>query len=101
MIALIPPLVVGLLGPLVAGQGDLVDIDHDHVVAAVDVRGEARLVLAAQEIGDDHCEAADDQPLGIDQVPLLLDLGRLDRPGDLAERLHGWGTLLKKRVASR
>jgi hypothetical protein len=23
-------------------------------------------------------------------MPLLLHLGRLDRPGDLAERLHGW-----------
>ena len=34
--------------------------------------------------------AADDQAVGIDQMPFLFDLGRLDRPGRLAERLHGW-----------
>src|SRR5690606_8382764 len=33
---------------------------------------------------------------GIDQMPLLLDLGRLNRPGDLAEGLHGACTLLMK-----
>ncbi len=42
-------LVVDLLTALVAGEADLLDVDDDDVVAAVDVRGEARLVLAAQD----------------------------------------------------
>ena len=91
-------LVVGLLTALVAGEADLLDVDDHDVVAAIDVRGEARLVLAAQDVGDDRGEAADDQPLGIDQVPFLLDLGRLDRPGNLAERFHGSRTLLIKHI---
>src|SRR5690606_10053952 len=32
---------------------------------------------AAQPHGDDRGEAADDEPLGVDDDPLLLDLGRL------------------------
>jgi hypothetical protein len=38
-------------------------------------------VLAAQEIRDDHREPAEHKAVGIDQVPLLFDFGRLDRPG--------------------
>src|SRR5690606_11934187 len=41
------------------------------------MRREARLVLAAQVARDDRGEAADDQPFGVDQHPLLFDLGRL------------------------
>ena len=67
----------------------LVGVDDDDMVAAIDVRGEARLVLAAQDVGDDRREAADHQPVGIDQMPFLLDLGRLDRLGRLHQRLHG------------
>jgi hypothetical protein len=40
-------------------------------------------VLAAQTHGDKGGETADDQTLGVDQHPLLLDLGRLCR-----KRLH-------------
>ena len=47
------------------------------MVAAIDVRGEARLVLAAQDVGDDRGEPADHQPVGIDQMPFLLHLGGL------------------------
>jgi hypothetical protein len=47
------------------------------VVAAIDMRRVARLVLAAQDVGDDRRDAADDEAVGIDQVPFLLDLGRL------------------------
>src|SRR3954452_7268717 len=36
------------VGPLVAGEVDLLRIDDDDVVAAIHMRGEARLVLAAQ-----------------------------------------------------
>ena len=88
-------LVISLGLELVAGETDLVGVDHDDMVTAIDVRGEARLVLAAQEIGDDHRESADDEAVGIDQVPFLVDLGRLDRPGLLAEGLHGSSLLMK------
>jgi hypothetical protein len=42
--------VVGeLLGQLVGGEHDLVGVDDDDVVAAVDVGGEVGAVLAAQQ----------------------------------------------------
>ena len=82
-------LVVDLLVELAPGEADLVGVDDDDMVAAVDVRGEARLVLAAQDIGDDRREAANDQPFGVDEMPFLLDLGRFGRLGRLHQRLHG------------
>ncbi len=53
--------VVDLLVALAAGEHHLVGIDDDDVVAAVDMRREGRLVLAAQAVGDDRGEAADDE----------------------------------------
>ena len=81
--------VIDLVGRLVAGEFHLVDIDDDHVIAAIDVRGVARRGLAAQNVGDDRREATDDKSVGIDNVPVLFDLGRFDRPGLRAERFHG------------
>ena len=40
--------VIGLVGALVAGQHDLLGVDHDDVVAAVDMGRKGRLLLAAQ-----------------------------------------------------
>ena len=82
-------LVIDFLVELAAGELHLAGVDDDDMVAAIDVRGEARLVLAAQDVGDDRRQAADDQPVGIDQMPFLLDLSRLDRLGGLHQRLHG------------
>jgi hypothetical protein len=82
-------LVIDLLVELAAGEADLVGVDHDDMVAAIDVRREARLVLAAQDVGDDRRDAPDDQAVGVDQMPFLLDLGRLGRLGRLHQRLHG------------
>jgi hypothetical protein len=65
------------------------------MIAAIDVRGEARLVLAAQDVGDDRRNAADHQVFGIDQMPLLFHLSRLDRLGGLHQRLHGLRPLLE------
>src|SRR3546814_7614369 len=59
------------------------------MIAAIDMRGIARLVLAAQDVGDDRSETPDHQSVGIDQMPLLLHLGRLGRLGGLHQRLHG------------
>ena len=51
--------------------------DDDPVVEADDT----------EESTDD--ETTDDETFGVDDVPLLFDLGRLDRPGDLRKSLHG------------
>ncbi len=81
--------VIDLVGHLAPGELHLLGIDDDHVIAAIDVRGEAGLVLAAQDIGDDRGDTTDDETVGVDNVPVLFDLGRFDRPGHLAESLHG------------
>src|SRR6478735_3605189 len=74
-------LVVGLLLALAAGEDRMLRVDDDDVVAAINVRGVGREVLAAQAHGDDGCETADDQTLGVDQYPLLRHLSRLCRKG--------------------
>lgn len=76
--------VVLLLVELAAGQLDFIRVDHDDEVAAVDVRGERGLVLAAKDRGDPGGEAPEDLVGCIDDVPVVLDVGR---PGD--GRAHG------------
>ena len=66
---------------LAAGQAHLLGVDDDDVVAAIDVGSEGRLVLAAQAHGDDRGEAAQHQPVGVDQQPLLLHVGSFEREG--------------------
>ena len=73
--------IVVLVFALVAGEDDLLRIDHDDVVAVVDVGREAGFVLAAQAHRDDGREPPDDEALGVDEQPLLLDVGRLGRMG--------------------
>src|SRR5690606_3841720 len=63
-------LAVGLVG----GEHDLVGVDHDHVVARVDVWGEHRLVLAAQHPRDLGRQTTEDHALGVDDIPGTLDL---------------------------
>src|SRR4051812_32261438 len=74
-------LVIGLLLALAAGENRILRVDDDDVVAAINVRGVGREVLAAQAHGDDGGETADDQTLGVDQYPLLRHLSRLCRKG--------------------
>ena len=45
------------------------------------MRREGRLVLAAQAERHKRCEPADDEPVGIDHHPLLLDFGGFGRKG--------------------
>src|SRR4051794_7465872 len=49
-------LVIDLLLELAACEADLAGVDDHDMVAAIDVRRVARLVLAAQDVGDDRCE---------------------------------------------
>ena len=72
---------IDLLVALAAGQHDLFRVDDDDVVAVIHVRREGRLVLSAQAEGDDGREAADHEPLGVDQHPLLFNVGGLRRIG--------------------
>jgi hypothetical protein len=73
--------VVRLLVALVAGQPHLFGVDHDDVVAAVDMRGVAGLVLAAQSPGEFGGQPAEHHAVGVDHVPPLVDLGRLHGVG--------------------
>src|SRR6185503_18997795 len=73
--------VIDLLLQLLAGQHHLGGVDDDDVVAAVQMGGVGGLVLAAQAHGDDRSKTAHDQPFGVDQDPLLLDLGGFRRVG--------------------
>ena len=82
-------LVIDLVRQLLAGELDLVRVDDDDIVTAIDVRGERRLVLAAQNVRDHHRGTADDQIGRVDDMPLLLHLVRLRRLGGLHQRLHG------------
>ena len=70
-----------LLVELVAGDMDLLRVDDDHEVAGVDVRRVLRLALAAQRVGDLRREPAEGLPLGVDDVPVALDLSRLGGVG--------------------
>jgi hypothetical protein len=65
--------VVHLVLQLVAGDVDLLGVDHDDVVAGVHVRGVDRLVLAAQARGDLRAQAAQGLAAGVDEVPVALD----------------------------
>src|SRR6056297_204776 len=67
--------VIGLVA-LGAGQLDLVGIDDDHVVAHVHVGRERCLVLATQTHGDDRGKTAQNDTLGVDQDPFLVDICR-------------------------
>src|SRR6186713_2624475 len=59
---------------LVARQVDLGGVEHDDVVAAVDVRGEGGFVLAFEHDGDARGEQAEALAGGIHHVPAALDL---------------------------
>src|SRR4051812_4388686 len=66
-----------LLVELLAGEVDLLRVDDDHEVTRVDVRRVLRLLLPAQGVGDLRREPAQGLPLGVDDVPVALDLSRL------------------------
>ena len=72
-------MVIDLLVALAAGEHHLLRIDHDDIVAVIDMRRERGLVLAAQPERDDRGEATDDETRRIDHHPLLLDIRRLGR----------------------
>lgn len=60
-----------------AGENDLVGVGDDDVIARVDVRGVAWLMLALKHGGDLGGQTTEHLTLGVDDVPVGFDLARL------------------------
>jgi hypothetical protein len=60
---------VELLGALFAGNYHFFSIDHNHVVPRIQVRGEVGFVLAPQELGHNHGQAAEALVGSVHQIP--------------------------------
>ena len=74
-------MVIDLVGLLVAGHGDLFGVDDDNAIAAIDMGRERGLVLAAKDLGANGRQPAEDNILGIDDVPFHLNIRRLGGNG--------------------
>ena len=85
-----------LLG-LVAGHPHLLGVDDDDVVAAIDMRGELRLVLAAQPVGDDRRRAGRARGPRRRSAPSPSHLRGLEREGGLQ---HGCVLSMARRAAA-
>ena len=75
---------------LVPAEERFLGVDDHHVVAAVDVGGEGGLVLAPQVGGGFGEDASEGLPFRIDQVPVALNLMRLDDFGHFHDRFLVW-----------
>ena len=64
---------VDFVGHLLAGEDNFLGIDDDDVVAAVNVRSEARFGLASQDVGHAGGQTTYGLVLGINEHPFLLD----------------------------
>ena len=82
--------VIELVVRLVAGHAQLIDVDHHDIIAAIDVRREFRLVLAAQPVRERCGEPAEHLVLSVDYVPVALDFMGFRR-----KSLHNKLTTLK------
>ena len=72
---------VDLVGPLLAGDRDLLRVDDDDEVAGVAVGRVLRLALAAQHVGDLGRQPAQGLAVGVDDVPVSLAVGGLGDVG--------------------
>jgi len=75
--------VVHLVVQLGASDGNLLRVDHDDIIASVDVRSELGLMLAAQTAGDLGRQTTERLVRCINHEPIALDAFRLG-----AERFH-------------
>ena len=76
--------VVGFSLRLVTGYLDFLCIDHDDVVAGINVRGKFGLMLTTQAASNLGCQTTERFVRSVDNVPVALDGLRLS-----TERLHG------------
>lgn len=79
---------VDLLLRLSSGQNHLVRIDHNDIVAAIDMWCKNRAMLAAQAQRNQRGEATDDEPLRVDEHPFLFDLADFGRVS--GHGIHFW-----------
>ena len=75
--------------PLVSGQNNLLRIDDNDIVAAVSVRREIRLVLAAKALCDLRGYAAQSLAFSINEQPLFVSILLIGRDCLVAQSIHG------------
>src|SRR5215212_10434053 len=90
-----------LLLALAPGQPDLGRVDDDHVVAGVDVGGEDRLVLAAQDAGHLGGQPAEDLAVGVDDVPVAGQVPRSRRERSACWRRHAGNSVTIRKLWRR
>ncbi len=69
--------VVDFVVPLFTAEFDFVRVDHDDVIAVVDVRCPGRFVFARERTRDAHRQRSEALSGGVDDVPIVLGLGGL------------------------
>lgn len=70
-----------------SGQANLLGVDHHHVIPAVQMRGEQRLVLASKKHRHPTGQPAQNLSLGINEMPLVDDLVRLWKKRSCSDHL--------------
>ena len=65
---------IHLVGELLAGELYLLGIDNHDIVTAIHIGSEHGLMFAPQHAGNHYGHTAQDKVLGVDQVPLFIDL---------------------------
>ena len=91
-----------LLRELVPVEGNLRGIDDDDIVAAIKGRRECGLVLAAQDRRDVGGKAAKDDTVGVDDIPLLVNVLLFEGKGLhvlLFEVIHKFARVLTTRYS--
>ena len=66
--------IVKLLVPLLSAQLDFFGVEHDHVVAVIDVRRPGRLVFARKRARNSHGKRSEALSRGIDDIPPMVGL---------------------------
>lgn len=68
----------------VASQDNLLGVDNNNVVTAVNMRSEIGLVFAPEQLSNFRSQAAEDDVLSVDEQPLLVNGGLVGRHGLVA-----------------
>ena len=71
--------VIFFVAHFLAGKLHLISIDDNDIVAAIHMRGESRQMLATQTGSDNRRQPPDNHIFGINENPLLLNIGRFCR----------------------
>ena len=82
---------VDFIGHLGTGQANLIGIDDDHVISAVNVRSEVGFVFAANQACDLAGQPTEHFTLSVNHNPFLLHRFFVGRDGFVTERIHCYG----------